>query len=225
MRMMSIDTVIFDLDGVIVDTEHVWGDVRQRFALEHGGHWDPEIDAPKAAGASSMEWAATMRLNNVVHLSVEQIYRGIVDGMKAVYEQNLVVMLGVPESLAALGRVYRLGVASSSPLELIEYALEVAGLKHHFTQLVSSDMVGRGKPWPDVFLETCKRLDSVPGGAVVVEDSTNGLRAAHSAGMAVVAIPNPAFPASEQALGLADLVLGSMVELTPEVVATLGAER
>jgi HAD superfamily hydrolase (TIGR01509 family) len=218
---MSIDTIIFDLDGVIVDTEQVWSDVRREFAAANGGHWTQEIDAPKVMGANSMEWAAAMRENNGVDLSVEEIYRGIVGGVRASYERHLVIMPGAPEAIAALARVYKLGVASSSPLELIESVLELVGIRGCFAETISSDDVGVGKPAPDVYLEACRRLGTVPARAAGVEDSTNGLKAVHAAGMAVVAIPHAGFPVAAEALALADLVIGSMSELTPEAVARL----
>jgi HAD superfamily hydrolase (TIGR01509 family) len=222
---MTIDTIIFDLDGVLVDTEQVWSDVRREFARAHGGHWTQEIDAPKVMGANSVEWAAAMRENNGVDLPVDEIYQGIVDGVKASYDRNLVIMPGAPAAIAALARDFRLGVASSSPLELIDYAVERAGLGEHFAALISSDEVGVGKPAPDVYQEACWRLGTVPARAAGVEDSTNGLVAVHAAGMRVIAIPHPGFPPAAEALGLADLVLGTIAELTAAVVAALGADR
>ncbi len=218
---MSIDTVIFDLDGVIVDTEQAWRDVRRDFAAAHGGHWDEELDAPKVMGASSMQWAAAMRDNNGVDLPVEEIYRGIVGGVRAACERHLGLMAGAPEAIAELARVYQLGVASSSPLELIEYLLESAGLRAHFDEVLSSDEVGVGKPQPDVYLEACRRLGTVPGRAVGVEDSTNGLKSLHAAGLTIIAIPHAEFPPAPDALALADLVLGSMAELTTAAISRL----
>ena len=217
---MSIDTVIFDMDGVIIDTESVWNSVRHDFAHAHGGHWS-DGDQPAVMGASSMEWATSMRANNGVDLSPQEIYDGIIGGLKERYARHLPVIPGAPEAIARLAREYRLGVASSSPLELIEYALELGGLRRHFDSVVSSDDVARGKPEPDVYREACLRLRTSPEWAAAVEDSSNGIRAAHAAGLAVVAIPNPEFPPSAQAVGLADVVLGSIVELTGVVVASL----
>ncbi len=222
---MSIDTIVFDMDGVIVDTEQVWSDVRHDFAVAHGGHWTPEIDQPKVMGANSMQWAASMRENNGVGLPTEVIYGGVVAELKRRFSLHLEVIEGAPEAIAALARAYRLGVASSSPLELIEYALELAGVRGHFAEVISSDAVGIGKPAPDVYLEACRRLSTEPARAVGVEDSSNGLKAVHAAGLAVIAIPHPGFPPSEEALGLADLVLGSIRELSPAVVAALRADR
>jgi HAD superfamily hydrolase (TIGR01509 family) len=221
---VSIDTVIFDLDGVIIDTEEVWNGVRHDFAVAHGGHWTRERDQPAVMGANSMEWAASMRENNGVDLPVQEIYDGIIGGLKERYAHHLPVIPGAPEAIARLAREYRLGVASSSPRELIEYALELAGLRRHFDSVVSSDDVAKGKPGPDVYREACARLGTSPERAVAVEDSSSGIQAAHAAGLSVIAIPNPDFPPSAEAVGLADVVLGSIAELTGALVASLRRE-
>jgi beta-phosphoglucomutase-like phosphatase (HAD superfamily) len=176
-------------------------------------------------GANSMQWAASMRENNGVALSDEEIYCGVVAELRRRFALHLEVITGAPAAIAALASEYRLGVASSSPLELIEYALNLAGVRGHFTEVISSDAVGIGKPAPDVYLEACRRLGTVPACAVGVEDSSNGLKALYAAGLAVIAIPHAGFPPSEEALGLADLVLGSIGELSPAVVAALRVDR
>lgn len=221
---MSIDTVIFDMDGVILDTEEVWNQVRYDFAVAHGGHWEPH-DQPMVMGASSMQWAARMREHNGVALSDQEIYDGIVGGLRERYAAQLPLIPGAREAVQRLAEAYRLGVASSSPREIIEYALELAGLLSCFTAVVSSDEVGRGKPAPDVYEEACARLGTTPTRAAAVEDSTNGLRAAHAAGVLVIAIPNPAYPPSEDALALADLVLRSIDELDPALIESFAGRR
>lgn len=217
---MSIDTVIFDLDGVLLETEEVWNEVRHDFAVSHGGHWDAH-DQPLVMGANSMQWAARMREHNGVALSDQEIYEGIVGGLRERYASHLPLIPGASDVVRRLSLDYRLGVASSSPRELIEYALELAGLRLCFAAVVSSDEVHRGKPAPDVYKEACSRLGTTPDRAVAVEDSSSGLRAAHDAGMAVIAIPNAAYPPSPEALVLADAVLGSIVELDPAFIQSL----
>jgi HAD superfamily hydrolase (TIGR01509 family) len=218
---MSIDTVIFDLDGVIIDTEEVWNDVRHDFAVAHGGHWSKEGDQPFVMGANSMQWAASMRENNGVDLSDQKIYDGIIGGLRERYAHHLPLISGAREAIAALAPEYRLGVASSSPRELIEYALDLAGLRGYFSAVVSSDDVAVGKPEPDVYREACARLDTSPERAAAVEDSSSGIQAASSAGLAVIAIPNLDFPPLAEAVDLADVVLGSIAELDGSVVASL----
>lgn len=222
---MSIVAVVFDLDGVIIDTEEVWNDVRQEFATTHGGHWTKEKDQPLVMGANSMQWAASMRENNGVDLSDQEIYDGIISGLREHYARHLPLIPGAAEAVAGLAPYYRLGVASSSPLEIIEYALDLAGLRACFSALVSSDDVPVGKPEPDVYLEACARLGVRPEHAAAVEDSTSGIQAAAAAGLAVVAIPNGVFPPSREALDLADVVLGSIAGLDRGVIESVRPRR
>jgi HAD superfamily hydrolase (TIGR01509 family) len=217
---MSIDTVIFDLDGVILDTEQEWNDVRHDFALAHGGHWG-EHDQPALMGANSMQWAASMRENNGLDMSDQEIYEGIIGALRERYARHLPLIPGAREAIAALAPVYRLGVASSSPRELIEYALELAGLRACFGAVVSSDDVARGKPEPDVYLEACARLRTPPERAAAVEDSSSGIQAAASAGLAVIAVPNAEYPPSAEAIGTASVVLRSIAELDGAVISSL----
>lgn len=219
----NIDTVIFDLDGIILDTERVWSSVRHDFAVAHGGHWG-ERDQPAVMGANSMQWAASMRENNGVDLSDREIYAGVIGGLRERYARDLPLIPGASEVVAGLAREYRLGVASSSPLEIIEYALQLAGLRGYFGAVVSSDEVPRGKPEPDVYREACARLGTAAGRTAAVEDSSSGIQAASVAGLFVIAIPNPEFPPSVESVGLADVVLDSICELTGAVVASLGKQ-
>jgi HAD superfamily hydrolase (TIGR01509 family) len=221
--MVAIDTVIFDLDGVLLETEQEWNDVRREFAAQHGGHWD-EGDQPAVMGANSMQWAEYMRSKVGVHLSPQEIYDGVIDGLRARYAQHLPIIPGAREAVIGLAARFRLGVASSSPIELIEHSLELAGLRQCFQALVSSDQVAVGKPAPDVYLEACRRLATVPLRAVAIEDSSNGLRAAAAAGLAVIAVPNPAYPPSPGALSLANIVVGSVAEVSGDMVLSIRGE-
>lgn len=218
---MTIDTVIFDLDGVIIASEDMWNDVRRSLTEAHGGRWNVETDQQSLMGDNSMQWAARMRERNGVQLSVNEIYEGIAGGLREKYARRLPLISGAREAIASLSLEYRLGLASSSPLELIEYVLELAGLSGDFSAVVSSDEVSRGKPEPYVYQEACTRLGTAPERAAAVEDSASGILAASSAGLAVIAIPNPEFPPSADTLALADMVLSSIVQLDRSVVASL----
>jgi HAD superfamily hydrolase (TIGR01509 family) len=165
-----------------------------------------------------------MREKCGVPLPPEEIFEGVLKGLRERYRHELVVYPGAFETVARLAGHFRLGIASSSPLELIETALEVSRMRRHFRVLVSSDEVEHGKPQPDVYLAACARLGAEPADAAAVEDSTNGIRAAAAAGLAVIAIPNKEFPPAPEVVSLAREVLVSIADLTVQVVVSLSRE-
>lgn len=221
---MAIDTVIFDLDGVLIETEQEWNEVRKEFAARHGGHWS-QHDQPALMGANSMQWAEYMRDKVGIGLSSREIYDGVVNALRDRYSEHLPLIPGAWEAVTGLAVGFKLGVASSSPLELIEHSLRLAGLRTYFQAVVSSDEVAVGKPAPDVYLEACRRLGTEPACAAAIEDSSSGLRAAAAAGLALVAIPNMAYPPDPDSLALADVVMGSVGEVTGDIISALRMEE
>ena len=212
-----IEAVVFDLDGVIVDSEHVWDDVRQRLAKERGGRWHDQASRDMM-GMSSPEWSRYM--HDVIGLSEppEEINTEVVRRLEALYREEIPLLPGAVATVRLLAARWPLGLASSSNRELIDLVLETSGLAPYFTATVSSEEVARGKPAPDVYLEAADRLGVDPRRCAAVEDSENGIRSAKDAGMRVIAIPNPQYPPADEALALADVVLQSTAALTPEVV-------
>jgi len=217
-----IEAVIFDLDGVLVDSEHVWDEVREEFAREQGGRW-PDRAQADMMGMSSLEWSRYM--HDVVGLAdpPEEISAEVVRRMQGRYARDLPIIPGAVEAVRRLDGSYRLAVASSSNRPLIDAVLSAAGLADAFEVTVSSEEVARGKPAPDVYLEAARRLEVEPERAAAIEDSANGIRSAHAAGMRVVAIPNRRYPPPDDALALAGLVLDSLAELTPDAVGRLAS--
>jgi HAD superfamily hydrolase (TIGR01509 family) len=215
--LRAIEAVVFDLDGVLVDSEYVWDEVREELARERGGRWHERAQADMM-GMSSTEWSRYM--HDVVGLSAspEEINDEVVRRMEARYADDLPLFEGAVEAVERLAGSFRLALASSSNRPLIDAVLAEAGLARFFDVTVSSEEVAHGKPAPDVFLEAARRLDVAPERCAAIEDSGNGLRAAHAAGMLVIAIPNGRYPPPADALALADVTLRSIVELRPEVV-------
>lgn len=212
---MDIAAVIFDLDGVLVDSEGVWNAARESVARQHGGRW-PE-DAQRAMmGMSSTEWSAYMREELGVKLPAHEISDLVVSHLTDLYRQQLPLLPGAREVVASLASRWPLAVASSANRSVIELVLDLGGFRGRFAATVSSEEVPRGKPAPDVYLEAARRLEAPPERCVAVEDSSNGLRSAAAAGMIVVAIPNREFPPSEDALAVAEVVLDALTELTPD---------
>jgi HAD superfamily hydrolase (TIGR01509 family) len=216
-----IDAVVFDLDGVLIDSEHVWDEARRDLAREHGRPW-PETATRDMMGMSSHEWSRYMHDVVGVPDPPEQISREVVRRLEELYRRELPLVDGAVEAVQGLAGRWPLGLASSSNRELIDLVLELSGLAGHFRATVSSEEVRRGKPEPDVYLEAARRLDVSPQRCAAVEDSDAGIRSARAAGMRVLAIPNPRYPPGDEALDLADLVLRSLAELTPSAASGTG---
>ncbi|NJC72884.1 HAD family phosphatase [Planosporangium thailandense] len=215
------DAVVFDLDGVLIDSEPVWEQVRRAYVAEAGGRWLPDSQQ-RLMGMSTLEWARYLSADLGVGRPPEVVAADVIDRMARRYAQELPLLPGAVEAVHRVGERWPLGLASSSPARLIGTVLEATGLTNRFAVAMSTEEVPRGKPAPDVYLAVAGRLGVAPGTCVAVEDSSNGLRAAHAAGMRVVAIPHPAYPPQPDALALADLVLGGLDELTVEALSGTG---
>jgi HAD superfamily hydrolase (TIGR01509 family) len=217
MTHAEIQAVVFDLDGVIVDSEHVWDAAREALARERSGRWH-EGAQRDMMGMSSVEWSRYM--HHVIGLKAppEEISAEVVRRLEATYREGLPLIDGATEAVARLAQRWPLGLASSSNREIIDLVLSLSGLDKFFRATVSSEEVTRGKPAPDVYLEAVRRLGVEPEQSAAVEDSRNGLLSAKAAGMRVVAIPNTRFPPDEEALAAADVVLASIDDLTPQAV-------
>ncbi len=211
----AVDAVVFDMDGVLVDSEHLWDEIREQLARERGGRWHERAQADMM-GMSSPEWSAYMHDTIGLAESPEEINAEVVRRLLARYRESLPLLPGAVEAVQRLSERWPLGLASSSNREVIDAVLSTAGIADRFQATVSSEEVERGKPAPDVYLEAARRLGVEPRRSVAVEDSRNGIRSARAAGMRVVAIPNPRYPPGDDALADADLVLHSLDELTPE---------
>ncbi|MFI6323126.1 HAD family hydrolase [Nonomuraea sp. NPDC050556] len=211
--------VIFDLDGVIVDSEPVWEQVRRAFVAEHGGTWQPDTQR-RLMGMSTQEWAAYLSGELGVRLTPDEVARGVVDQMAARYAKELPLLPGAVEAVTSVAARHRLGLASSSPRRLIDTVLAEAGLAGFFEVTVSTEEVSRGKPDPEVYLTVAGRLGVDPGECWAVEDSSNGLRSAAAAGMRVIAAPHPAYPPDPDALAGAEHVISTLSDLEP-IVADL----
>jgi HAD superfamily hydrolase (TIGR01509 family) len=212
-----IDAVVFDLDGVLLDSEEIWDRAREELSKERGGRWHDRAQRDMM-GMSSKEWSRYM--HDVIGLSEppEEINREVVRRLTELYREELPAITGAREAVERLAGRWPLGLASSSNRELIDLALELLGVKHLFKATISSEEVERGKPAPDVYLEAARRLGVEPTRAAAIEDSQNGILAAKAAGTRVIAIPNRHFPPGEGALAAADVVLASPAELTAEAV-------
>ena len=217
-----IEAVVFDMDGVLVDSEPVWEEVRRRVVAEHGGRWDPDTQ-DRMMGMSTGEWSRYLSEDQGVNLTPDEVARTVIAAMAERYTRHLPLLPGAVGAVTRMAERWPLGLASSSPRSLIDTVLLAAGLRDAFAATLSTEEVARGKPAPDAYLAVAERLGIDPGKCAAVEDSSNGLRSAAAAGYAaVIAVPHAQYPPAPDALGKARLVLGGLDELTTETVASLG---
>ena len=212
-----IDAVVFDMDGLLLDSEQLWDEVREELARERGKPWSEHAQRDMM-GMSSPEWSRYMHDAVGLEEPPAEISAEVVRRMEERYRRELPLIDGAVDAVERLAARWPLGLASSSNRELIDLALDLAGLAPLFRATVSSEEVAAGKPAPDVYVEAAHRLGVDPAACAAIEDSHNGIRSGKAAGMRVVAIPNPHFPPDAEALALADAVLASLAELTPETV-------
>ena len=212
-----IEAVAFDLDGVLIQSEEVWDELRGGYVRERGGRWDAEVQRA-VMGMSSSEWSRFLHDEAGVPDAPEAINGEIVRLMLEAFRKRLPLVDGAVEAVQRLADRYRLALASSSNRVLIDAVLDIAGLTEYFQATVSSEEVAHGKPAPDVYLEAARRLGVAPTRCAAIEDSHAGIRSAKAAGMRVVAIPNPAYPPDPESLAQADVTIRSLAELTPELI-------
>jgi HAD superfamily hydrolase (TIGR01509 family) len=217
-----IQAVVFDLDGVLVDSEPVWEQVRRGLVAERGGHWAPGAQR-RLMGMSTPEWAAYLSRDLGVGLPPDEIAAIVTDRMVARYTGHVPLMDGAVGAVRRFAARWPLGLASSSPPRLIETVLASAGLRACFAVVASTEQVAHGKPAPDVYLTVTAGLGFPPPDCAAVEDSANGLRSAAAAGLHVVAVPQPRYPPAPDALAKAGLVVPSLAALSTDAVAALAA--
>ncbi|HLK74901.1 MAG TPA: HAD family phosphatase [Streptosporangiaceae bacterium] len=217
-----ISAVVFDLDGVLVDSEPVWEQVRRGLVAERGGRWAPDAQR-RLMGMSTPEWARYLSEDLGVGLPPDQVASEVIDRMTARYTEHVPLMEGAVDAVRRVAARWPLAVASSAPAVLIQVVLAASGLRSCFSVVMSTEQVPRGKPAPDIYLAVTAALGCPPADCAAVEDSSNGLRSAAAAGLRVVAIPQPQYPPDSDALAGASLVLPSLAGLSVDAVAALAA--
>lgn len=213
----AVKALVFDLDGVLVDSEGVWDEARRAVVAEAGGQWQPSATRAMQ-GMSSPEWSRYLHDELGVALAPQEIAARVVQRMIDAYRTQLPLLPGAVEAVRRLAARWPLGLASSANRPVIDAALDGAGLTDCFSATVSGDEVARGKPSPDIYLEAARALRVDPVDAAAIEDSTNGLRAAANARLLVIAYPNRDYPPADDSLALAALVVDSLDQLTPEAI-------
>lgn len=214
---MPLQAIVFDLDGVLIDSEPVWEEVRRAYVDERGGRWLPDTQE-RLMGMSTEEWAGYLASDLVDGVTAEEVAYEVVDRMSQRYARDLPLLPGAVEAVRRMADHRPLGLASSSPRALIDLVLAQLDIDARFRVTVSTEEVESGKPAPDGYLAVAAQMEVVPERCVAIEDSSNGLRSAHAAGMTVIAIPRPSHPPSKDALALAAHIADDLDEVTPELV-------
>ena len=217
---MSVRAVVFDLDGVIIDSEEVWEEVRRGYVAEHGREFLPDTQQ-RLMGMSTPEWARYLAEDVGVGVSPERVAADVLDRMAERYRARVPLIPGAVDAVHRIAARFPVALASSSARVLIDRVLESAGLTGVFRATLSTEEVPRGKPAPDVFLAAAERLGADPAECAAIEDSSNGLRGAAAAGMAVICVPHGVYPPAEDALARTDLVVESLDGLTVEAIEAL----
>jgi len=212
--------VVFDLDGVLIDSEQVWDAAREDLVRERGGTWD-ERATTDMMGMSSKEWSSYMHDRLGVPMTPAEINDDVVRRVASTYEHGLPLLPHALETVRELAARWPLGLASSSNRPIIDLVLEQAGVRACFAAVVSSEEVANGKPAPDVYLAAARELDVDPKDCAAIEDSTNGIKSAVAAGMRTIAVPNRQFRPDDDVLASAAVIVSSLAEVTVDLVASL----
>jgi mannitol-1-/sugar-/sorbitol-6-/2-deoxyglucose-6-phosphatase len=227
-RLSVVEAVVFDMDGVLVDSEALWRQVREEFAAEIGQVWGA-ADQASTMGCNTADWSRIMveRLALRTRLGMDEagVAREIIERMRSKYRAHLPEREGAIDAVHRAAARYRVALASGSPAELGEFVLGVTGLDKVFVATLYGDAVERGKPAPDIYLRVLREIGVRPENAVGVEDSGNGIRSLAAAGIAIIAAPGPLFPLPPEVLAMADVHIQEMTEFRVELVERAAAVR
>ncbi len=214
---MPIEAIIYDMDGVLVDSEVYWDKSRVEFARDRGKVWTDEFQR-LAMGRSTVGWARVMQDKLALDETIDEIIAEMKARVIAHYEERMPTRPGALESVARMNEQFRVGLASGSPTDIIKAVLSITGLDQIFEVTIYGDEVPRGKPAPDIYLEALQALKVAPANSLGIEDSANGLRSLKAAGMVAVAAPSPGYPLPDDILALADAHITSMEDFTVALV-------
>jgi HAD superfamily hydrolase (TIGR01509 family) len=217
--MMQARGILFDLDGLLVDSEPLWSEADAAFLAARGVAPGEGLKS-LLMGTGQLESSRALKERYGLRESAEEIAAGRLALVDELYRTRLEPRPGVPGVLARFRRSgWRPALATSSPGSLVEVVFTRFPWRDDFQAVASGDEVERGKPAPDLFLLAARRLGLPPPSCLVVEDAPAGVDAARAAGMRCVAVPDPRFHRRDELP--ADLMLDSLEDLTIEAARDL----
>ena len=219
---MNDFTIVFDLDGTLIDTEFVWDEIRRTVARDDGVAWPPEA-TQAMMGMSTPEWSRYLVETVGFKGRAEDTAHRVIDAMANHYRQGIDVLPGAVAAVRRMAGIAPLALVSSSPRRLIDAALTRLELAEAIAVTVSTEEVAAGKPAPDGYLAACEKLGVNPERAIAIEDATNGIRSALAAGMQVIAVPPHFHPPPQPVLDQCAAVLGTLDELTETLITRIRA--
>lgn len=217
---MPIQAVIFDMEGVLMDSEGYWTKAREGFAQAVGKVWTMD-DQRAAMGRNTTDWARVMQQRLSLDMPIEQIIQDVIRRVLAQYDERLPAREGALGAVQRLASRYPVGLASGSPTEVIDHVMHQTGLDKVFRVIVKGDTIPNGKPAPDIYLEALRQIKVAPEQAAGIEDSSNGIRSLHNARMFIIAAPSPGFALPAEVEALAHCLISHMDEITLELIAGL----
>lgn len=217
---MPIEAVIFDMDGVLVDSEIYWEQARKEFARDLSKVWTDE-DQRLAMGRNTVEWAHVMQERLGLNKGIDDIIGDVIQRVIAHYEEWMPIRPGALEAVQLATQHYRVALASGSPTPIIKRIMQLTELDQVFEVIVYGDDIPNGKPAPDIYLETLRQLGVKPENSVGLEDSPNGVRALKAAGMFAIAAPSPGFPLPGEIVQMADAVIESFDDFSLKLIQSL----
>lgn len=205
------------MDGLLIDSEPVWNAARSQMAAEHGVSWTRD-DHFNVMGVSTVEWIQYMVDRIGLTMPPDQVEETVIGHMVAMYEDGIPFRPHAVEKVQWMASLYPSCIASGSPRQLIDIVAQDRRIAPYLEFTLAADEVGRGKPHPDIYLETARRLGIEPQHCLCIEDSPFGILSGARAGMKVIGIPDPEMPLSAEQSQHAHLILRSLAHLTPEAL-------
>ena len=221
---MTIEAIIFDMDGLLVDSEPYWNEARRIMAAEAGVTWN-EDDHQAVMGVSTPEWVMYMIERLGLKLPPTSVEERIISTMTDLYDQRIPFLPGAVEAVCLAAKHFTTALASGSPRSLIDKVTKSPVLNGSFDLILSGDQFAHGKPAPDIYLGAAEQLNLKPSQCLCLEDSGSGILAGYRAGMKVIAVPDPRFPPAAEDLAKASEVLPSLTQFSIHTISDDGSSN